>query len=155
VLCSGLERLGRPRQEEEMLRLSLVSHEKLAREFPTVVRYRNDLLYSQRALGDLLWDAGRRAEATEFYRRHVTEQERATPQDAAGLAEIALFLATCCDPQFRDPRRAVELAKRAEALAPRETRYWYILGVAHYAAGNWRDAIQAIEKSGQSPAGDS
>src|SRR5262249_46511545 len=42
--------------------------------------------------------------------------------------------------------RAVELAKKAVALDPRAS-YWNTLGVAQYRAGNFKDALVALEKS--------
>ncbi|MGH7170929.1 MAG: redoxin family protein, partial [Gemmataceae bacterium] len=60
---------------------------------------------------------------------------------------LAWLLATCPQPKFRDPRRAVELAKKAVELAPREGGYWNTLGVAHYRAGDWKSAIDALNKS--------
>jgi serine/threonine protein kinase/WD40 repeat protein len=45
-------------------------------------------------------------------------------------------LAASADPKLRDPRRAVELAKKAVELAPGEGLY--TLGLAHYRAGDWK-----------------
>src|SRR5262249_29472502 len=43
--------------------------------------------------------------------------------------------------------RAVEFARKAVELAPKEGNCWNTLGAAQYRAGNWRDAIAALEKS--------
>jgi len=48
---------------------------------------------------------------------------------------------------LRDPPRAVELAKKAVDLAPNEGTNWNTLGVAQYRAGDWNDAIEALQKS--------
>jgi uncharacterized protein HemY len=56
-------------------------------------------------------------------------------------------LATSPDSKFRDPKRAVELAKKAVKLAPKEGNYWNTLGVAQYRASDWKEAIAALEKS--------
>ncbi len=58
-------------------------------------------------------------------------------------------LATCPEAKSRDPRRAVELAKQAVELAPKEGMCWNTLGVAHYRVGNWKESIVALEKSMQ------
>ncbi len=58
-------------------------------------------------------------------------------------------LAAYPEAQPRDPRRAVELAKEAVVLAPKEGNCWNTLGVAHYRAGNWQESIAALEKSMQ------
>lgn len=56
-------------------------------------------------------------------------------------------MATCPIPQFRDPARAVELARKAVELAPTEGDCWITLGVAEYRAGAWDYAIEALTKS--------
>jgi tetratricopeptide (TPR) repeat protein len=63
------------------------------------------------------------------------------------LNDLAWFLATCPDVRFRDPARAVELAKKAIELAPKSGTRWNTVGVAHYRAGNWQAAVSALEKS--------
>jgi Flp pilus assembly protein TadD len=60
---------------------------------------------------------------------------------------LAWLLATCPDPKVRDPCRAVLLAKKAVELAQMEGSFWGVLGVAHYRAGDWKAAIQALKKS--------
>src|SRR5262249_460764 len=47
----------------------------------------------------------------------------------------------------RDPRRAVELAKKAVELAPKEGTFWNTLGAAQNRAGNWKAAIEGLNKS--------
>src|SRR6185436_9523516 len=42
---------------------------------------------------------------------------------------------------------AVELAQKAVELAPKDGAFWNTLGVAHYRAGDWKAAIDALEKS--------
>jgi serine/threonine-protein kinase len=69
------------------------------------------------------------------------------PDDATGCNNLSWLLATCPDSKFRDPRLAVQLAKRAVELTPMDGTHWNTLGVAHYRAGSWRDAIAALEKS--------
>jgi tetratricopeptide (TPR) repeat protein len=71
------------------------------------------------------------------------------PSLALAYNELAWFLGAGPDPQFRDPLRAVELARRAVERAPQHQvpNYWNTLGVAHYRAGEWRASIQALEKS--------
>jgi uncharacterized protein HemY len=50
----------------------------------------------------------------------------------------------------RDPWNqgvALHLAARAVQLAPNDGDFWNVLGMAHYRAGNWRDAAEALEKA--------
>src|SRR5262249_60470637 len=60
---------------------------------------------------------------------------------------LAYLLATCPDENLRDPDQAVVLAKRAVELAPKNATYWMTLGVAHYRAGVWKDAVAALDES--------
>jgi Tfp pilus assembly protein PilF len=60
---------------------------------------------------------------------------------------FAWLLATCPDPKFRDPARAVQLARKATEIVPKAGVYWNTLGVAHYRAADWRSAKTALEKS--------
>ena len=62
---------------------------------------------------------------------------------------MAWFLATCPVPRLRDPARAVELARRAVEKAPGERSFRNTLGVALSRSGDWRAAIEALEKSMQ------
>src|SRR5262249_56645087 len=72
---------------------------------------------------------------------------KARPNDAALRNNMAWALDTSADARLRDPGLAVELALRAVELAPNQGTYWNTLGVAHYWAGNWGSAIEALEKS--------
>jgi tetratricopeptide (TPR) repeat protein/serine/threonine protein kinase len=69
------------------------------------------------------------------------------PTHAGVHNALAWLLATCPDAKLRDPDRAVELARKAVELAPKEGNYWNTLGVAHYRAGDWKAAVAALEKS--------
>jgi tetratricopeptide (TPR) repeat protein/serine/threonine protein kinase len=97
------------------------------------------------ALGGL----GRFVEADAEYRTALHLQ----PSDAKVHNEAAWFLASCPDAKVRDPKRAVELAKKAVALAPKEGTYWNTLGVAHYRAGEWQPAVGALKRSMNLPKG--
>jgi len=154
LLSSGRQKFGDEQEEEALLRV-LAAFEKLAREFPTVDRYRNGLLTALGFVGEWCWHAGRRAEATNHYRRYAEWLPRLARDDAAGHDAQAWFLAHCPDPQFRDPRLALQLAKKAVALAPKDGRYWHTLGTAQYRVGNWQEAIQALNQSTRLSAGDS
>jgi tetratricopeptide (TPR) repeat protein len=69
------------------------------------------------------------------------------PASPAALNRLAWLLATCPEVKLRAPRRAVEAAKKAVALAPGEADGWTTLGVAHYRAGDWQASIEALEKA--------
>ena len=86
-------------------------------------------------------------EADDCFQETFLAALRAYPDLKHGDNLRAWVLATCPDPQFRDAPRAVELAKKATALAPKGRGYWATLGAAHYRAGNWQDAIEALSQS--------
>jgi WD40 repeat protein len=60
---------------------------------------------------------------------------------------LAWKLATASDPKRGDPVRAVELARKAVELAPKEGLYARTLGIAYYRAGNWEAARLALDQS--------
>jgi tetratricopeptide (TPR) repeat protein len=67
------------------------------------------------------------------------------PENPYPLNRVAWLLATC--PEIRDPKRAVELARKAVDRAPNESNFWNTLGVALYRAGDWKGAIDALDES--------
>jgi tetratricopeptide (TPR) repeat protein len=50
-------------------------------------------------------------------------------------------------------KTCVPLAKRAVELAPAAGHIWNTLGVAHYRAGNWKEAVAALDNSMELSAG--
>ena len=94
-------------------------------------------------LGLALWKQGKLDEAIASYRKAI----ELDPEDAHAHNNLAWLLATCPEAKFRDAKRAVELAKRAVELNRQEGDNWKTLGVAHYRAGSWKDAVAGLEKS--------
>ncbi len=94
-------------------------------------------------LGNLLAAQGKLDGATTEYHQAIALD----PRSARYPNELAWLLATCADRPFRNPRQAVELAQKAVHLAPDNGDYYNTLGVAHYAAGHWQPAIDALQKS--------
>ena len=89
--------------------------------------------------------SGRQPETEDIYTRVAALRERLAA-DAPGYArDLAWFLATCPDGQFRDAGRAVALARKAAAAAPRQGAYWETLGVACYRAGDLGGAVSHLE----------
>jgi tetratricopeptide (TPR) repeat protein len=62
---------------------------------------------------------------------------------------LAWSLATCPDLKGRDAGQAVELAKKVSELAPKDGNAWKVLGAAQYRAGDWKAAIEALQKANQ------
>ena len=60
---------------------------------------------------------------------------------------FAWVLVTTTDPEIRDEERGLELATLSIRLAPRDSDFWNTLGIAYYRAGNWEEAVNALQKS--------
>ena len=69
------------------------------------------------------------------------------PTDPSTHNMLAWLFATSPQQGIRNPQRAVELAQKAVTLAPQFGGFWNTLGVAHYRAGSYPDAIEALNKS--------
>jgi WD40 repeat protein len=95
-----------------------------------------------------LWDmTAREGPAPDLVKyTHAIAQN---PKDAAAHQQLAWILATERDPRHRDIKRAIELARKAVELAPQDGDCWRSLGVAHYRAGDWKAALEALDRSGQ------
>jgi tetratricopeptide (TPR) repeat protein len=105
-----------------------------------------------------LSSADGQATAWEYVARAAALLEEgieAAGDDPQALNAIAWFLANGPDFQMRNPARAVELARKAVAIAPRVPAAWYTLGVAEYRAGGWNKAIDAFSKSTELASDDS
>lgn len=131
--------------------------EPLVTQFPDRPDYRRELLRGHWALGLALMIAGRCPEA-EVALQAALDGLPPSGDQASDLAilfrpmaasvrnDLAWLLATCPDAKVRDPKRAVELAKKAVELDPLAS-YWNTLGAAHYRAGSYQEALTALQKS--------
>jgi tetratricopeptide (TPR) repeat protein len=77
------------------------------------------------------------------------------PDYGDALNDLAWILVTCPHVPRRDPAEGVKLAQNAVELVPNQGAYWNTLGVAHYRAGHWNDAVMALTRSVQLRGGDS
>src|SRR5262249_29460419 len=80
-------------------------------------------------------------------RQRLAERARRSAGDPLVLNSIAGFLATAEEPGLRDPSQAVALARKAIELKPQSPENQNTLGVAQYRAGDWKAAIEALEKA--------
>lgn len=94
-------------------------------------------------LGLALQAQGNLGEAIASFKK-CTEIE---PTSAVHANRLAWLLVTCREPEFRNPAESIALATRAVDLAPQNGSYWNTLGVARYRAGDWKAAIEALEKA--------
>jgi tetratricopeptide (TPR) repeat protein len=69
------------------------------------------------------------------------------PKDAGLHHDLAWLLAHCPNQKARNPKRAVELARHAVGLDPKNGAYRGTLGSALYRAGDWKAAIEELNLS--------
>ena len=94
-------------------------------------------------LGNALLDQKKLPEAIDAYSKAI----ELDPKNAGACNNLAWLLATCSDAKFRDPERALALAKKAVDFARNNGTYLNTLGAALYRAGDWKAGIAALEKS--------
>jgi tetratricopeptide (TPR) repeat protein len=104
------------------------------------------------SLGNLDWTEGKYKESQELAMKVLDGNRRTFGEDhrwtIAAMNTLSSRLATApVSSGLRDPAKAVELSKRAVAAFPQNANYWYTLGNAQHQAGDWEEAIQAMEKS--------
>ena len=61
----------------------------------------------------------------------------------------SFFQLNCPDPDLRDTARALGLATEAVKVEPEGGRNWSVLGQAHYRGGEFRRAVEALEKASE------
>jgi tetratricopeptide (TPR) repeat protein len=117
------------------------------RDYLAAARFRSNAFGVQAFLGNLLWRSNRRAEAVQAYQHAIDLAKKLNLEDSEGQDKLARFLANCLHTQFRDTSRAIELAKKRVARNPQVPDYWTTLGLAHYRAGNWAEAVETLEEA--------
>ena len=110
-----------------------------------------ETLRTRHHLARWLGEAGKVDEAVAQFQALLEDDLRVLgpdhPETLGTRHNLAWFLATCPDPQFRNPLQAVALAKRAVERTQRVGSYWNTLGAAHYRADEHGASIAALEKS--------
>jgi len=108
-------------------------------------------LFGLTILSSIARDQGRLGDARKGYEKALAVLRRTlsarAPEVQRCMADYAWMLAAATDPGYRDPHRAIGLANELIQNSPKVRDVWTTLGVAHYRAGAWNDAIAALEKS--------
>jgi serine/threonine protein kinase len=124
---------------------------ELEKQFPDLPENQDDLCDSLDPLAELYFTQGDREKAADLFRQIVGMRERLAagrPDDATHCGCLAWFYAaTCIDPRFRNPARAVVLAEKALAQFPQNAWWCGVLGVAQYRNGQWQEAVASLEKA--------
>jgi tetratricopeptide (TPR) repeat protein len=68
-------------------------------------------------------------------------------QAQKSLNDVARVLALSPEPEARDPKTALALARQVVKLSPKNADYWSTLGAAHYRVGEWKAAALALERA--------
>ncbi len=121
-----------------------------AEEVPADTDNLVSLCLLQAEYAGLLEGAGRAAEADRVRRLLADSCRLAIARDSrnpAPLNNLAWLLVSRPEAAPHDPARAVELAEQAVAMGPAVGAYRNTLGVAHYRAGEWSAAADALEES--------
>ncbi|HEV3202784.1 MAG TPA: tetratricopeptide repeat protein, partial [Gemmataceae bacterium] len=126
------------------------AHEFLAQWAQALADHSRAIELAPRSLNYLVWRgwaylrAGQMDKALEDFRKLGR-----LPPDQANLLAFEMV----ASPSLFDRERslALELAKQAVREAPGEAMYWSTLGAAHYWAGEWQAAIQALEHAEKRP----
>jgi tetratricopeptide (TPR) repeat protein len=93
--------------------------------------------------GDALATQGEYEDATAAWNRSIG----LGLEDPNLYNQVAWQLATAAVADVRDPARAVELARKAVALASREKSFRNTLGIALYRTGEWAEALAELKQS--------
>jgi tetratricopeptide (TPR) repeat protein len=146
-----LDKLGDHESAREAFDSAVELLEQLVQYAPDVVSYQNELAFVYSHLGALLQETGDSSgaeqalrEAERRWQALVTESPSPEPEY---FHNLAWFLVNCPDSQFRDPERAIELAQQAIDHAPQNATYHNTLGAAHYRAGKWPAAVDALQEA--------
>ena len=113
-------------------------------EFKDVIRLKPDDAGAHNALGNALRSQGKLGEAMVEYRNAF---RLAPPGDAVAHNGLAWWVALSPHRPLRDYDEALEHARKAVELAPKEGDIVNTLALAEYRAGHWNESIAASERS--------
>jgi tetratricopeptide (TPR) repeat protein len=144
-------------QAEQSLIQGVSVLDKLVKEFPITPEYRRRLGQMHYMLAELRIMLGRDADAIVDLRDAVACHLRLA-EDFPGKSEfrqraaeqcnvLAQLFANSRDKQVHNAVKAVEAAKQAVDLEPKNPMFWNTLGVAHYRAEACQAALDALQES--------
>jgi tetratricopeptide (TPR) repeat protein len=81
--------------------------------------------------------------------RNVSKASEITHPHPLRQSKLAWLLATSPDARLRNADRAVELAQQTVEQSPKVGIFWKTLGVAQYRAGDWKAAVESLEKASE------
>jgi serine/threonine protein kinase len=147
-----LRTTGSPMSRRDCLERLVALREGLVADFPNERDYRVSLTYFQAELAGLLESLGQAGKAEPIRRRlrdNLFQATRSDPGDPVMRNSLAWMLASRASdtPAPADVALAVEMAREAVALVPKDGNSWNTLGVAQYRAGDVKAAAKTFEES--------
>ena len=112
-----------------------------ARSFAVAVKTAPDNRKAQMALGTVYVQLGRHREALEILEPIVL----ADPANHVAKNNVAWILVTTDDASLRDERRALQLAREAWTLAPKDYHVLSTVSEVEFACGQYEEALRAAE----------
>jgi tetratricopeptide (TPR) repeat protein len=137
----ALQSTERFQDAEEVNRQAFDILMKLKNEYPHATEYSAGAAAVRKQSGELLAASDRAVDAVSALRQAI----ELDPAQAPAHDRLARLLATSSDPKVRNPTEAVKSARRAVELAPTNGTFWNTLGIARFRAGDWREAVEALE----------
>ncbi|WP_406696203.1 tetratricopeptide repeat protein [Singulisphaera sp. Ch08] len=145
------------REDENLLLDAVQLQSQRVLDHPEDSEHSRDLALSYEALGRFLKNHGRVREAQMAWNHALDLWTELTTQFPAcceyrnnladGQNNMAWLLASSLDVENRNPSIAVQLAQSIVESSPERAAYWNTLGAAHYRAGDYPAAIEALERS--------
>ncbi len=113
-------------------------------------RQRPDDFWNNFALASLHANKAQWEDAARFYTAALSLH----PENAATQNDLARLLVNWPRPGVEHLEEAIDLAKKAVKATPTAANYWITLGMAHYRAGQWSDALTAFQQAAKLRNGD-
>ncbi len=136
--------------------------EDVVREAPGNPGFQDQAGMAYYHIGMELWYQKERAQAREYFRRAVAAFDAALGRGSDQILIIQhslWFMTVCPDPEYRQPGRALQLARKLVDLATPQghdrkhysggVRPLFTLGLAYYRAGEYARALKTLEESCQ------
>jgi eukaryotic-like serine/threonine-protein kinase len=151
--------LGVLRQSAERSEEAIQDFEEAASLYRKTLDAQPGVTYYMRNLGETLYrlavlrdDPAQLSEARSLLQKTVDRRPTSDKVDYVGNSivarnDLAWFLLTCPDKDFRDPKQALELCLDVIEKAPQVGCFWNTLGLAHYRVGAWQESVDALLES--------
>jgi tetratricopeptide (TPR) repeat protein len=158
---------GKSGPAEESLKKAIEYGDKAVALDPSRPLYQHNLQVARRALEELrdqvfqdevekLERAERFIDVVNLFTRDIEARDRLVragkdvelglPILAQRLDRLAWLLAHCPNRRVRDTKAAVEHARRATELAPKNDDYLYTLALVQYRNSDWKDSLATLDR---------